>query len=361
MSVWVDGHTRVVVQGMGRDGSFHARSMKEYGTQVVAGVSPTRAGESVDGIPLFANLADAVEDTGANTSIIYVPAAGAADAVYEAASVGVELIVCITEGIPVRDMLGVWAYVERVRDARGDERPRLIGPNCPGLISPGLAKVGIIPGHIHKKGPVGLVSRSGTLTYEVVDQLTRAGLGQSTCIGIGGDPIIGTTFIDTLGAFEEDPETEAIVLIGEIGGSDEDQAAAYIQAHVTKPVVTFIAGQTAPPGKRMGHAGAIISGGSGTAAEKMAAFAGVGVPVARIPSEIPGLVASALGRGRRKAGPAAGRKKKRAASKRAASKRGASKRAAARRAVPAARAVARGKPGAKAGKHRARRPARKKK
>ena len=296
MSVWVDKNTRVVVQGMGRDGSFHARGMKEYGTKVVAGVSPTKAGETFEGIPLFATLAEAVAKTRANTSIIYVPAPGAADAIYEAIDSGVDLIVVITEGVPVEDMLGVWDYLKRVQAGRKGGGPRLIGPNCPGLISPGLTKVGIMPGHIHKAGRIGLVSRSGTLTYEVVHLLTGAGLGQSTCIGIGGDPINGTNFIDALAAFEADRGTEGIVLLGEIGGTDEDEAAAYIKRHVTKPVVAFIAGQTAPPGKRMGHAGAIISGGSGTAAEKIKAFQRAGVPVAKIPSEIPGLIAAALGK-----------------------------------------------------------------
>ncbi len=296
MSVWVGKNTRVVVQGMGRDGSFHAKGMKEYGTKVVAGVSPTKAGQKYEGIPIFATLAEAVKRTKANTSILYVPAPGAADAIYEAIDSGVDLIVAITEGVPVRDMLGVWEYLKRVRATRKDGGPRLIGPNCPGLISPGQCKVGIMPGHIHKPGRIGLVSRSGTLTYEVVHLLTHAGMGQSTCIGIGGDPINGTNFIDALAAFEADPGTEGIVLIGEIGGTDEDEAALYIRKHVRKPVVAFIAGQTAPPGKRMGHAGAIISGGSGTAAEKMAAFPRVGVPVARIPSEIPGLLAAALGK-----------------------------------------------------------------
>jgi succinyl-CoA synthetase alpha subunit len=294
VSVWVDRGTRVVVQGMGRDGSFHAKGMKAYGTKVVAGVSPTKAGEKVDGIPLFATLAEAVKKTRANTSIIYVPAPGAADAIYEAIDSGVDLIVAITEGVPVRDMIGVWDHLRRAQAKRPDGGPRLIGPNCPGLISPGLCKVGIMPGHIHMPGHVGLVSRSGTLTYEVVHLLTQAGMGQTTCIGIGGDPINGTNFIDALAAFEKDPATRGIVLIGEIGGTDEDEAAAYIQQHVKKPVVAFIAGQTAPPGKRMGHAGAIIQGGAGTAADKMKAFAKVGVPVASIPSEIPGLLARAL-------------------------------------------------------------------
>ena len=300
MSVWVGKNTRVVVQGMGRDGSFHARGMKEYGTKVVAGVSPTKAGESFEGIPLFATLSEAVKATKANTSIIYVPAPGAADAIYEAIDSGVELIIAITEGVPVEDMLGVWDYLKRVQATRKGGAPRLIGPNCPGVISPGQAKVGIMPGHIHKPGKVGLVSRSGTLTYEVVHLLTNAGMGQSTCIGIGGDPINGTNFIDALAAFQADPGTSGIVLMGEIGGTDEDEAAAYIRKNVTKPVVAFIAGQTAPPGKRMGHAGAIISGGLGTAAEKIRAFEKAGVPVARIPSEIPGLLAAAMKRGGKK-------------------------------------------------------------
>jgi succinyl-CoA synthetase alpha subunit len=296
MSVWVDKNTRVVVQGMGRDGSFHARGMKEYGTKVVAGVSPTRAGERFEGIPLFATLREAVEKTRANTSIIYVPAPGAADAIYEAIDSGVDLIVAITEGVPVSDMIGVWDHLKRAQAARKGGGPRLIGPNCPGLISPGLCKVGIMPGHIHMPGPIGLVSRSGTLTYEVVHLLTHAGMGQTTCIGIGGDPINGTNFIDALAAFEADKATKGIVLIGEIGGTDEDEAALFIKKHVKKPVVAFIAGQTAPPGKRMGHAGAIITGGAGTAADKMKAFARVGVPVATIPSQIPGLLAKAMGR-----------------------------------------------------------------
>ena len=314
MSVWVGKNTRVVVQGMGRDGSFHAKGMKDYGTKVVAGISPTKAGESFEGIPLFATLAEAVKATKANTSIIYVPAPGAADAIYEAIDSGVDLIVAITEGVPVEDMLGVWDYLKRVQATRKG-LPRLIGPNCPGLISPGQCKVGIMPGHIHKPGKVGLVSRSGTLTYEVVHLLTHAGMGQSTCIGIGGDPINGTNFIDALAAFQADPGTAGIVLMGEIGGTDEDEAAAYIRKHVTKPVVAFIAGQTAPPGKRMGHAGAIISGGSGTAAEKIKAFQKAGVPVARIPSEIPGLLAKAMKGGSKKKKSAPAKKKAKAAAK----------------------------------------------
>ena len=285
MSVWVDKNTRVVVQGMGRDGSFHAKSMKEYGTKVVAGISPTKAGESVDGIPLFATVAEAVKATKANTSIIYVPAPGAADAIYEAIDSGVDLIVAITEGVPVEDMLDVWDYLKRAQEKRGG-LPRLLGPNCPGVISPGLCKVGIMPGHIHKPGRIGLVSRSGTLTYEVVHLLTQAGLGQSTCIGIGGDPINGTNFVDALRLFQDDPDTDAVILIGEIGGTAEESAAEFIRDHMTKPVVAFVAGQTAPPGRRMGHAGAIIAGGRGTAADKIAAFQAAGVRVARNPSEM---------------------------------------------------------------------------
>jgi succinyl-CoA synthetase alpha subunit len=339
LSVWVGRNTRVVVQGMGRDGSFHAHGMKENGTKVVAGISPTKAGETFEGIPLFATLAEAVKATKANTSIIYVPAPGAADAIYEAIDSGVDLIVAITEGVPVEDMLGVWDYLKRVQSQRKG-LPRLIGPNCPGLISPGQCKVGIMPGHIHRPGKVGLVSRSGTLTYEVVHLLTQAGMGQSTCIGIGGDPINGTNFIDALAAFQADPGTDGIVLMGEIGGTDEDEAAAYIKKNVTKPVVAFIAGQTAPPGKRMGHAGAIISGGSGTAAEKIRAFEKAGVPVARIPSEIPGLLAAALkGRGKKAAKPAkpaAAPKKKAKAAPKPGKKAPAKKKAAAKKPAPKA-------------------------
>jgi succinyl-CoA synthetase alpha subunit len=254
--------------------------MLEYGTQVVAGVTPGRGGQSFEGrVPVFDTVADAVAATGANTSVIYVPARFAVDAVYEAADAGIRLIVCITEGIPVLEMTRLVPYV-RERGAR------LIGPNCPGLISPGESKVGIIPGQICRPGPVGVVSRSGTLTYEIIHQLSRAGMGQSTCIGIGGDPIIGTNFVDCLAAFEADPATKAIVLIGEIGGTDEQQAAAYVAGHVSKPVVGFIAGQTAPPGRRMGHAGAIISGSSGTAAEKMAALREAGIAVMNRPAEV---------------------------------------------------------------------------
>jgi len=289
MSILVGNDTRVVVQGItGRDGSFHARGMKAYGTQVVAGVTPGRGGESVEGIPVFNSVETAVKETGANTSIIFVPAPAAADAVVEAAESGIPLIVCITEGVPTLDMVAVQSVVTE----RG---ARLIGPNCPGLISPGKAKVGIMPGGIHKPGGVGVVSRSGTLTYEMVHQLSERGLGQSTCIGIGGDPLIGTRFIDVLRLFSADPETEAVVLIGEIGGTDEEEAAKFIRAEMSKPVVSFIAGQTAPPGKRMGHAGAIISGGSGTAADKIAALSQAGVAVAKTPGEVARKVAGYFG------------------------------------------------------------------
>ena len=288
MSILVGRASRVLVQGItGRDGSFHALQMKEYGTKVVAGVTPGKGGTKVDGIPVFDSVEEAVAHTRADVSVIYVPAALAQDAIYEAVDAEVPLVVCITEGIPARDMIDVAAYL------RG-KSTRLIGPNCPGLISPGQCKVGIMPGFIHSPGRVGLVSRSGTLTYEVVWQLTRAGMGQSTCIGIGGDPIVGTRFVDALALFEADDATDAIVLIGEIGGTDEEDAATLIERHVSKPVVAFIAGQTAPPGKRMGHAGAIVSGGAGTAQEKMARFERAGVPVAKVPSEIPGLIANAL-------------------------------------------------------------------
>ncbi len=289
MSVLIGRATKVVVQGItGRDGSFHTRGMLDYGTKVVAGVTPGKGGGTVQSVPVFDSVEEAVEETGANCSVIYVPSALAQDAIYEAADADVPLVVCISEGIPVRDMLEVSAYL------KWKQGTRLVGPNCPGLISPGACKVGIMPGFIHKPGKVGVVSRSGTLTYEVVWQLTAAGLGQSTCIGIGGDPIVGTRFADMLQLFEADPDTEAIVLIGEIGGSDEEDAAVLIRRTITKPVVAFIAGQTAPPGKRMGHAGAIVSGGSGTAQEKMARFQEMGIPVAKTPSEIPALVQAAL-------------------------------------------------------------------
>ena len=281
MSIFIDRGTKLVVQGItGRDGSFHTRQMIEYGTQVVAGVTPGKGGQRFDDkVPVFNTVADAVRETGANASVIYVPPAGAAGAVYEATDAGIGLIVCITEGVPVMDMTRVLPYV-RSRGAR------LIGPNCPGLISPGKSKVGIIPGNICTPGRVGLVSRSGTLTYEVVHHLTRNDLGQSTCVGIGGDPLIGTNFIDCLRAFQDDPETESIVMIGEIGGTDEQHAAEFVRDNVTKPVVGFIAGQTAPKGRRMGHAGAIISGSSGTAEEKMAAFESAGISVMKRPADV---------------------------------------------------------------------------
>ncbi len=300
MSILVGRGTRVVVQGItGRDGAFHTQQMLAYGTKVVAGVTPGRGGEEVHGVPVFDGVIDAVRATKANTSVIYVPAPFAADAVYEAADAGLALIVCITEGIPVRDTLRLFHELAQRRAATG--KPRLIGPNCPGLISPPLAKVGILPGHICRPGPVGVVSRSGTLTYEVVQQLTLARLGQSTCVGIGGDPIVGTSFVDCLELFERDAQTESVVLIGEIGGSDEEEAALFVKRHMSKPVVAFVAGQSAPEGRRMGHAGAIVSGGAGTAAGKIAAFEAAGVPVARIPSEIPGLVEQARERWRRRA------------------------------------------------------------
>jgi len=281
VSVFINRQTKLVVQGItGRDGSFHTRQMMDYDTQVVAGVTPGKGGQRFeDAVPIFNTVADAVAETGADTSVIYVPPAFAIGAMFEAAAAGVKLIVCITEGLAVIDMTKVLPFLQE----RG---VRLIGPNCPGIISPGQSKVGIIPGNICAPGNIGLVSRSGTLTYEVVDQLTRHGLGQSTCVGIGGDPLIGTNFIDCLEAFENDPDTAGIVMLGEIGGTDEQQAAQYVQAHVSKPVVGFIAGQTAPPGRRMGHAGAIISGSSGTAAEKMAAFEDAGIGVMKRPVEV---------------------------------------------------------------------------
>jgi succinyl-CoA synthetase alpha subunit len=288
VSILVDRDTRVLVQGItGREGSFHTEQMVEYGTNVVSGVTPGGKGKSVAGIPVFDTVADAVAETAPNVAIIFVPARFAPDAIYEAVDNDLPLVVCITEGIPVADMVPLYAHAQN----RGT---RLLGPNCPGLITPGEAKVGIMPGFIHIPGPVGVVSRSGTLTYEVVDALSRAGTGQSTAVGIGGDPVIGTSFVDVLGLFEADPATEAIVMIGEIGGNDEETAARFIQDHVTKPVVGFIAGRTAPPGKRMGHAGAIISGGSGTAAEKMAALEAAGVRVVDRPSAVPDAIQAAL-------------------------------------------------------------------
>ncbi len=289
MSILVDASTRLLVQGItGREGSFHTTQMVEYGTNVVGGVTPGGKGKTVAGAQVFDTVAEAVAAVQPNVSIIYVPAKFAPDAIYEAVDGGIPFVICITEGIPVMDMVPVYAYVR-------SKGARLLGPNCPGIITPGQAKVGIMPGFIHTPGPVGLVSRSGTLTYEVVDALTRAGLGQTTAIGIGGDPIIGTSFVDALRLFQADDETKAIVMIGEIGGTDEEDAAAFISTSVTKPVVGFIAGQTAPPGKRMGHAGAIISGGTGSAAEKIAALGRAGVQVANRPSEVPALVQAALG------------------------------------------------------------------
>ena len=289
MSIFIDKTTKLLVQGItGRDGSFHAKQMIEYGTHVVGGVTPGKGGQKFeDKVPVFNTVADAVSKTGANVSVIYVPPPFAADAMMEAADAGVSFIVCITEGVPVLDMTRVYPYVKE----RG---ARLLGPNCPGLISPGASKVGIIPGRICAPGPVGLVSRSGTLTYEVVYQMTRAKIGQTTCVGIGGDPINGTNFIDCLDAFEKDSATKAVVMIGEIGGTDEQEAAQFVKKKMKKPVVGFIAGQTAPPGRRMGHAGAIISGSAGTAAEKMQAFEENGVGVAKRPIDIVDLLKRAL-------------------------------------------------------------------
>lgn len=296
MAIFVDKKTRLVVQGItGRDGSFHTKQMIDYGTKVVAGVTPGKGGTEIHGIPVFDSVAEAVAVTRANTSVIYVPPRFAVDAIYEAAEAGVDLVVCITEGLPANDMLKVYHYLK-------SKRIRLIGPNCPGIISPGLAKVGIMPARIHKRGGIGVVSRSGTLTYEVVYHLTLCGMGQSTCIGIGGDPVVGTNFIDCLEAFEKDPETEAVVMIGEIGGSDEEMAAEFIKKKMKKPVVGFIAGRTAPPGKRMGHAGAIISGSSGLAADKIAALNAAGVPVADIPSQLPKLLEGLLTKKKGKSG-----------------------------------------------------------
>jgi succinyl-CoA synthetase alpha subunit len=289
VSIFIDKTTRLLIQGItGRDGSFHARQMIEYGTQVVGGVTPGKGGQKFDEkVPIFNTVADAVKETGANATVIYVPPPFAADAMMEAADAGIPFIVCITEGVPVLDMTRVYPFVKE----RGS---RLLGPNCPGLISPGQSKVGIIPGRICTPGNVGLVSRSGTLTYEVVFQMTRAKIGQTTCVGIGGDPINGTNFIDCLDAFEKDSATEAVVMIGEIGGTDEQEAAKFVREKMKKPVVGFIAGQTAPPGRRMGHAGAIISGSAGTAAEKMQAFEENGVGVAKRPIDVVDLLKRAM-------------------------------------------------------------------
>ena len=288
MSILVDKKTRVVVQGItGREGTFHALACRDYGTTVVAGVTPGKGGSRHEGVPVFDTVRGAVAKEGANTTLIFVPPAFAADAILEAIDAAVPLVICITEGIPTLDMVRVARFL------RGSGT-RLIGPNCPGIISPGKAKVGIMPGHIHKRGKVGVVSRSGTLTYEAVGQLTRLGLGQSSCVGIGGDPIIGMTFVDCLGLFEDDSATHAILMIGEIGGTAEEEAAAFVKRHVSKPVVGYIAGQTAPPGRRMGHAGAIISGGKGTAAEKVTALRRAGIAVVKSPAEMGAAVKKAL-------------------------------------------------------------------
>jgi succinyl-CoA synthetase alpha subunit len=290
MSVLVDENTRLIVQGItGKEGTFHAKGCAEYGTKVVGGVTPGKGGTTHEGWPVFDTVAQAVEKTGANVTVIFVPPPFAADAILEAEDAGLPLIICITEGIPTNDMVKVWSVLSR-------SKSRLIGPNCPGVISPGKAKVGIMPGRIHKQGSVGIVSRSGTLTYEAVYQLTQRGIGQSTAIGIGGDPIIGTTHVDALKLLNEDPQTESIILIGEIGGTAEEAAAAYVKAHVKKPVVGFIAGQTAPPGRRMGHAGAIISGGQGTAADKMKALTAAGIHVVQSPAAIGETLAQVIGR-----------------------------------------------------------------
>jgi succinyl-CoA synthetase alpha subunit len=290
MSILVDKNTRVLVQGLGKAGAFHAKQCQEYGTTIVGATKPGKGGTTQDGFPLFNTVAEAVRKTGANASMIFVPPLGAADAIMEAADAGVAVIIAITEGSPVLDMARAMRFLKR-------SRSRLVGPNCPGVITPGQCKIGIMPGYIHKPGPVGVVSRSGTLTYEAVWQLTNLGLGQSTCVGIGGDPVAGSSFVDVLRLFQDDPQTEAILMMGEIGGTAEEQAAAFIKEHIKKPVAAFIAGQTAPPGRRMGHAGAIISGGSGTAKDKIAALRGAGILVADSPADLGVTLKQARGKG----------------------------------------------------------------
>src|SRR5206468_3822853 len=287
MSILVDKNTRVLCQGMGKAGTFHALACREYGTQVVGGVVPGKGGTTKEGFPLFNTVAEAVRQTGANATMIFVPPPAAADAIMEAADAGIAVIVAITEGVPVLDMARAMRFLK-------DRPSRLIGPNCPGIITPGQCKIGIMPGYIHKPGPVGVISRSGTLTYEAVWQLSSLGLGQSTCIGLGGDPIVGTSFIDLFQMFQADPQTEAILMMGEIGGTAEEKAAEFVKKHVTKPVAAFIAGQTAPPGKRMGHAGAIISGGSGSAGDKIAALQKAGIEVAPTPADLGSAVQKAI-------------------------------------------------------------------